>query len=343
MPQTARSKNRVTLILTALFFCCNTSVSISQDKTVEKIQYWRLPTGSNIAYYYFKGKEPRKTVPIIYLHGGPGAHVTSYNIEAFSKLADDGYDVYLYNQIGSGQSERLQNILDYTVERHLRDLEAIVDLIGATKFIFIGHSWGASLAPVFLAKHPERVEKLIISGPGGIIPKNFDYRISLPDSVKLKRNEYRKNNTSNHLTTKGYNRLDKICSKADKGLKIATDHEIDSLFDCLMMDQTMKTNNDSLKKINFEKGSGGYSNHMTGKYLFTGIDIRDTLSKCNVPILILLGEYDNLPWACVNDYLKVFKNTKLVIIPNSGHSVFNYQPDLCLKLTVDFLNSTIIN
>ena len=82
-------KNIVTFILTIIFVFWNTTVSISQNKTLENIQFWELPTGSKIAYYYFKGKEPRKNTPIIYLHGGPGAHVTSYDIAAFGMLAND--------------------------------------------------------------------------------------------------------------------------------------------------------------------------------------------------------------------------------------------------------------
>jgi proline iminopeptidase len=329
----------ISLIVTAINVCCNTSVSFSQNNTSANFQYWELPTGSKIAYYYFKGKEPRKSTPIIYLHGGPGGYVTLYDIKAFSKLADDGYDVYLYDQVGGGKSERLANIMEYTPDRHLRDLEAIVDKIGANKIILIGHSWGASLAPLYIAKHPDKVVKLILSGPGGIIPKTFNYNLPTPDSIKLKRNSNIKSKRCSRQELKGLQRLYKIDSKADKGLKIASDEEIDSLFDNMMIFRSKNNKNDSLKQIDYERGAGGYSNEITGKYLFTGTEIRDTLSKCNVPVLILLGEYDGLQWACVNDYLKVFKHTKLIVIPKSGHPVFSYQPDFCLKLAREFLSS----
>ncbi len=323
--------------LTLLFIITFTITffSYGQNKSADKLQYWNLPTGSKISYTYIKGKEPRKNTPIIYLHGGPGGYYKSTDIETFGKLADDGYDVYLYDQIGGGKSERLHNIMDYTIDRHLKDLEAIVNKIGNSKVIFIGHSWGASLAPLYLAEHPNRVEKLILSGPGGIIPKTFNYNLESPDSLNLK-----KNNTviyNNYLNFRGNRRLKKICLKADQGEKIATDAEMDSLFDCLVNKKPKKNQNKSLKTMALIKGAGGYSNHMTGKYLSDGNDNRDQLSKLNIPVLILLGDNDNLPWACVNDYLHVFKNCKLIIIPNSAHSVFSYQAELCLKLTREFL------
>jgi len=109
-----------------------------------------------------------------------------------------------------------------------------------------------------------------------------------------------------------------------------------------MTNQAMKKscNSISLPPGNFKGVCGGYSNVRTGKYLNKGKDQRSILKKCNIPVLILLGECDNLQWAYIEDYLKVFKKSKLIIIPNSGHTVFSYQPDLCLKLTREFLTFT---
>lgn len=307
-----------------------------------KIQFWNLPTGSKIAYFFFKGKEPRKHNPIIYLHGGPGGFVTPADTAVFCKLADDGYDVYLYDQIGGGKSARLVNIKEYSVERHLFDLEAIVNTIGASKVIFIGHSWGASLAPLFLAIHPDKVEKLIFSGPGGILPKKKPRNILAPDSLKLKRDDHKKYNSSDYLDSKSFKRFNKIFVNARTGKRIASDQEFDSLFGRLMTNQALKKscNAISLKAASFEGVCGGYSNARTGKYVGRGKDQRKFLEKCDIPVLILLGECDYLQWEYVEDYLHVFKKSRLIVIPNSGHTVFSFQPDLCLKLTREFLLGT---
>ncbi len=315
--------------------------TIPPSKTPENYQFWDLPTGSRIAYHFIKGHEPRNPVPVIYLHGGPGGFVTSQDISVFSKLADDGYDVYLYDQIGSGKSARLRNIREYTVKRHLKDLEAIVDLTGASKIIFIGHSWGASLAPLYLAEHPEKVEKLIFSGPGGIIPKNMtDFFIPLPDSVKLKNRETSRHVASEYLEPAAYRRFTKISNYAGFGIKIASDHEIDSLLDCFMTNLSkQKSKRTNLPcSPSFEKGSGGYAHFRTGLHIEKGKDKRDILRNLNTPVMILLGESDPIQWSCIADYLKVFKNVKFIIIPESGHSVFSCQPEMCLKLTREFLS-----
>jgi proline iminopeptidase len=329
----------LTTIFLTFLFSQQIIGNLLQSKPHEEIGYWELPTGSKIAYFYFQGREPRKPTAIIYLHGGPGGNVTSRDTSVFSKLANDGYDVYLYDQIGGGNSGRLKNIREYTVERQVRDLEAIVELIGVSKIIFIAQSWGASLAPLYLAKHPDRVEKLIFSGPGGMIPKNFNYFTPLPDSVNLKNRGNKPRSFSDLPESAVLKRYNKICNYASFGIKIASDKEADSLLNWLITIQSKNNNNNEVltDTIKLEVHGGAYSNIRTSLFINKGKDKRKILSNINIPVLILLGESDNLPWGCVADYLHVFKNIKLIVIPKSGHSVFLYQPDLCLKLTRAFL------
>lgn len=317
-------------IIITLILSFNTSGQINPQIDYP-IQYWNLNTGSKIAYYYFKGKEPRKPYPIIYLHGGPGAYISDEIISAISKFSDYGYDVYLYDQIGCGKSIRLNDIKEYTVKRHLLDLEEIANNIGAEKVIFIGHSWGASLAPLYLAKHPEKVLKIIFTGPGGIIPKKININIPAPDSLKLSSNKYI--DRINCLNETGMIFFNNTWSKALSGKKTLSDTQFDSLFEKrFFCDSSIFKNADHGSEV------GSYCNVRTSIFIRRGKNIRRLLKQINVPVLILLGENDNLPWACVDDYLKVFKNTKLDIIRNSGHNVFTYQPSVSIDLTIKFLN-----
>ncbi len=106
------------LLLCILIFLFNIllpkSYNVPQLQKRAGTQYWNLPTGSRIGYTLVSAKGKKKANSIIYLHGGPGGHVTDRDIEMLSPLALDGYDVYLYDQVGSGQSGRLRNINDYT-------------------------------------------------------------------------------------------------------------------------------------------------------------------------------------------------------------------------------------
>jgi proline iminopeptidase len=99
--------------------------------------------------------------PVIYLHGGPGVSEMPEAVRFFSQLARDGFDVYVYDQIGVERSARLGDPTRYTVERNVADLEAVREQIGAERVILIGHSWGAQLAAAYLAGHQEHIAKVV--------------------------------------------------------------------------------------------------------------------------------------------------------------------------------------
>ena len=323
-------KIKCIIIIISLISSFNSN-SQNISSSLSSTQYWNLNSGSKIAYCYFEGKGQKKPYPIIYLHGGPGAYISNEIINAISKFSDYGYDVYLYDQIGCGKSARLNDIKEYTVNRQLLDLEEIVNNIGAEKVIFIGHSWGASLAPLYLAKHPEKVFKMIFTGPGGIVPKKINTKLTAPDSLKLSNNKYI--DQVNCLDENGVNLFNKTSINALSGKKTLSDTQFDSLFE-----KRFFCDSSILKSVNHKSEVGAYCNVRTGIFFKRGKNIRRLLKKINVPVLILLGENDDLPWACVDDYLKLFRKIKLEIINNSGHNVFIYQPSVSIDLSIKFLN-----
>jgi proline iminopeptidase len=64
---------------------------------------------------------------------------------------------------------------------------------------------------------------------------------------------------------------------------------------------------------------------------------RDVLSKCKTPILIMRGQFDGGKWGYTEEYLRLFKNHQLVIIPKAGHSIALEQPELYIHTIVKFL------
>lgn len=49
------------------------------------------------------------------------------------------------------------------------------------------------------------------------------------------------------------------------------------------------------------------------------------------------GQFDGGKWGYTDEYLNVFKNHQLVIIPNAGHSIALEQPELYIHTIVKFL------
>jgi pimeloyl-ACP methyl ester carboxylesterase/DNA-binding CsgD family transcriptional regulator len=67
-----------------------------------------------------------------------------------------------YDERGCGLSDR--EIPDVTVEDSVGDLEAVVDAAGLDRFVLLGISGGAPVAVAYAARHPDRIERLVLYG-----------------------------------------------------------------------------------------------------------------------------------------------------------------------------------
>ncbi len=128
-------------------------------------QYWDLTTGSRIAYSVFPAEDPRAgRNPIVFLHD-LGRAVLDTDIEFFRQFSEEGFTVYLYDQVGCGLSERLNDIADYTIARHVEDLEAIRETIEADRLVLVGHAGGSEIAGRYMIEHRDRVQSVIFYSP----------------------------------------------------------------------------------------------------------------------------------------------------------------------------------
>ncbi len=328
----------LTGIAAFLFFIfCPRQYRVPRQEELKGMQYWNLPTGSRIAYVFIPAQGVKKPFPVIYLHGGPGGFISDGIVERFRLLPKNGFDVYLYDQIGSGHSDRLENIEEYTAGRHKRDLEEIVKKTGSKKVILIGQSWGAILAALYVADNPGKVEKLIFTGPGPIYPIRKELEsIVAPDSLHLKEplfSNRQANEKTENLRSKVVFLLAKIF-----GYKLASDKEMDD-FQTLLANETNKTTVCDTSKAGKAKGGGGYYVRiLTLRSLFEMRDQRPKLKNSPVPLFIMRGQCDNQKWGFITEFLVLFPHHRLVIIPNAGHAISVEQPELYRTTLLDFLN-----
>lgn len=85
---------------------------------------------------------------ILCLHGGPGA--THDYFLPLADLAQFGYRVILYDQLGCGKSQLPKNPALFTAERAVEDVEAVRRALNLGKINLVGSSWGGLLAIVSL-------------------------------------------------------------------------------------------------------------------------------------------------------------------------------------------------
>lgn len=322
------------IFLTSLFAPRNYNLPIFQPRL--GTQYWHLSTGSKIGFFHISAKGKKKKTSIIYLHGGPGGRVSDLTIESLSPLSNDGYEIYLYDQIGSGHSERLDNIKEYSVDRHQKDLEAILEKIGAEQVILIGQSWGAMLATSFAVYFPEKVKQIILSGPGPILPIRKELaNILIPDSLDFKSSLF----SNQEGNQKAQNIRSKFMLKWANlfGHKLASDVEADEFITHLFNEVNKSTLFDVSKYQPYPPGAGYYAHYMTLKSFHQTKDLRSKIKQIKIPMLIMRGQYDNQKWGYVEEYLRLFSHSRMEVIPNAGHFIEAEQRSLYLSFIRKFL------
>jgi 2-hydroxy-6-oxonona-2,4-dienedioate hydrolase/4,5:9,10-diseco-3-hydroxy-5,9,17-trioxoandrosta-1(10),2-diene-4-oate hydrolase len=104
---------------------------------------------------------------VIFIHGGgPGAYGFSNFSRNMQALADEGFRSIVYDHPGFGESQN-RKIEGGMFDSMAEALLELMDHLGLETASLVGNSLGGGTALVLALSHPERVEKLILMGPGG--------------------------------------------------------------------------------------------------------------------------------------------------------------------------------
>lgn len=298
------------------------SYDVPEIQKTPNLSYWDLPTGSKIAYLHLDGEGDSSKSPIIYLHGGPGGLIREEVVQSLKPLTALGHDLYFYDQIGSGHSGRLENITEYSVGRHQKDLEAILEHIHAPQVILMGHSWGCLLAINYLQNHPKttRIEKLILEVPGPILPVNTALGSLTPTDGFTHIQPGYSNMDANAETKSLRTSLVKFVATRF-GFKLGSDHEMDQFFTYWSQALNKSTACLTGQSSAYPGGGGYYAHIMTVRSFDHVLDQREVLKKIQIPTLVIRAQCDNQPWGYMHEYLDLFPNSKCAFIEKSGHDL----------------------
>lgn len=100
-------------------------------------------------------------LPIVFLHGGPGAGCEPYHRQFFDPSR---YRIILFDQRGAGRSTPHALLSDNTTAHLISDMEGIREHLGIERWLVFGGSWGSTLALAYAESHPDRVLGLIVRG-----------------------------------------------------------------------------------------------------------------------------------------------------------------------------------
>lgn len=111
-------------------------------------------------------------VPVVMLHGWPdSARLWRHQVPV---LAASGFRVITPDMRGFGRSARPEEVAAYRVLNAVADVTAILDRLGVDAAHVVGHDWGAGVAWLVAALHPDRVRTLTaISVPHPRAPRTL--------------------------------------------------------------------------------------------------------------------------------------------------------------------------
>lgn len=100
-------------------------------------------------------------VPIVFIHGGPGAGASASSRRFFDPTF---YRIIVFDQRGSGRSTPLGEVRQNTTPLLIADMELLRHHLNVTQWVLFGGSWGSTLALAYAQHHPSQCLGLILRG-----------------------------------------------------------------------------------------------------------------------------------------------------------------------------------
>ncbi|MBI5216475.1 MAG: alpha/beta fold hydrolase [Ignavibacteriae bacterium] len=223
-------------------------------------------------------------LPIVFIHGFP------FSKEMWKPQVDalkEKYFCITYDVRGHGKSEVGDG--QYTIELFVDDLIDLLDALKLRDVVLVGLSMGGYIALRTIERHLERVRALVLCDTKSEADTNEN---------KIKR-------------------ASQINIIKAKGLKAFSEGFLKAVFD----EQTFGTNPKAIELIRTIINTNppiGICGTLIA--LAARTDTTESLSRINVPTLILIGEHDALtPPSASQAIQKKIPHSEMYIIPNAAH------------------------
>ena len=127
---------------------------------IEPYEYGLLEV-DNIHKIYWEKSGNKKGIPVLVLHGGPGAGGNIYLRRFFDPKY---YNIIIFDQRGAGRSMPSACIDNNTTQDLILDIEKLRIFFKINKWIVFGGSWGSSLSLAYSQEYPDNVLSIVLRG-----------------------------------------------------------------------------------------------------------------------------------------------------------------------------------
>jgi len=153
------------------------NADLSEYKYPYKIDYCIIQSQQktlNMAYMYLKGDNDKPVVTLLHGKNFNGA----YWKETAWFLNQQGYGVLIPDQVGFGKSSKPIDY-QYSFGALAHNTKELMESLGITNSIIVGHSMGGMLATRFALSYPQMTQKLILINPIGL--ENYLHYVEYKD------------------------------------------------------------------------------------------------------------------------------------------------------------------
>jgi proline iminopeptidase len=261
--------------------------------------------------------------PLLLLHGGPGGRSCSFAV--LKDLASDR-PVIRYDQLGSGQSDRPNDLALWRTDRFVEELDAVRKALNLREMHLLGHSWGGTLAAEYLlTKGQAGVRSVILSSPLISTPRWLEdtkrLRLTLPEPVQSALNQCEAVDTADDAACVAAN--DVFAEHFVRGRKAALP---------------------AVPECDGVTGGEQIYRHMwgAGEFTATGLlrdyDRSDRLGELTLPVLFLAGRHDEAAPDTIEDFQRRVPGARMRVLENSAHSTYRTETAEYVRIVREFLD-----
>jgi len=243
---------------------------------------------------------------ILCLHGGPG--MTHDYLLSMADLADHGYRVTFYDQLGCGRSEVPKDLSLFIPERYVEEVDAFRRKMKLGRPHIIGSSWGGMLAIAYALKYQRNMASMTTVGGLHSVP------LTVLEMQRMKR----------ELPAGVQATLAKYESAGDyenpeyvKAVMVFYKKHVCRL-DPWPPELTYSMQHISTPVYGTMNGPNEFTIIGNTRYW----DVTDRLASLRVPTLVLGGRYDEVSPVVAREIHKHIRGSELTIFPNSSHLAF---------------------
>ncbi|TNE63681.1 MAG: alpha/beta fold hydrolase [Alphaproteobacteria bacterium] len=281
--------------------------------------------GGRIWYRLNGAEHLGKRPAIIVMHGGPGG--THRGNMPYVQLSDT-YPVILYDQLGTGNSDRTADKSEWTVEHFVGEIDAIRKALDLRDVVIAGHSWGGTLAAEYAVRRPEGLKAAILSSPlistHQWLADNQEWIDQLPAATAATIRKHEAEGTTNAPEYR------------------AAEQEF---YRHHMCRQTPCPG--QRYRVDGPKGNGEMYEYMWGPTEFFApgtlkdYDVSPRLKDINVPTLMVCGEFDEAAPKSCRRFAGMIDGSSTIIVPDAGHATMAENEPMYVSAVRTFLTKAL--